>query len=93
VSRDPHEDLINPGHYRRFGAFEPARVVEAWGLGWHLGSVVSYLARAGHKTPDRLADLKKALWFLKRHIKLLEKEARGAQDTGGLVPEAGREEG
>jgi hypothetical protein len=65
------EDLIDPPWYQRLQP-QPVEVVEAWGLGWHLGSVVSYVARAGHKDADPLMDLQKARWFLDRYIKLLE---------------------
>lgn len=75
---EPVTESVDPKWYRQFGQFEPVNVVEAWGLGWHLGSVVSYIARAGHKTEDPLLDLKKARWFLDRHIKNLE-SARGEQ--------------
>jgi hypothetical protein len=50
------------------GGIEAIDVVDAWGLGFELGNVVKYLARAGHKHPDRLEDLKKARWYLDREI-------------------------
>jgi hypothetical protein len=66
-------DAVNhPEHYG--GAdnpFEPIKVVEAWGLCFHLGNVVKYISRAGKKG-DELEDLKKARWYLDRKIWLLE---------------------
>ncbi len=65
-------DPINhPTHYTR-GDIEPIDAIEAWGLGFCLGNVVKYIARAGHKG-DRLEDLKKARWYLEREIKRGEK--------------------
>lgn len=60
-------DVINkPSHYT-FSAVEPIDVIETWELGFHLGNVVKYLARAGRKG-DALEDLKKARWYLDREI-------------------------
>ncbi len=65
-------DPINhPPHYTH-GDIEPIDAIEAWGLGFCLGNVVKYVARAGHKG-DRLEDLKKARWYLEREIKRGEK--------------------
>lgn len=65
-------DAINhPPHYAR-EAHEPIDVIESWGLGFHLGNVVKYIARAGMKGAA-LEDLKKALWYLNRYIEMLEK--------------------
>ena len=70
----PMDDPINhPAHYT-FGAIEVIDAIEAWGLGFHLGNVVKYVARAGRKG-ERLDDLKKACWYLQREIRRLEREA------------------
>jgi hypothetical protein len=56
----------HPSHYT-FGRFEVIDVLEDWGLNYHLGNVVKYVARADHKgTP--LVDLRKAAWYLNREI-------------------------
>ena len=61
-------DPVNrPSHYARLDP-EPIAVIEAWGLGYHEGSVVKYLSRWRHK--GGLQDLEKAAWFLARLIKL-----------------------
>lgn len=65
-------DPINhPKHYTL--DVEPIDVIEAWRLGFHLGNVVKYIARAGRKTEDPTEDLKKARWYLDRYIQRLEK--------------------
>ena len=66
-------EMINhPAHYNT-GKYEVIDVIEDWGLGFHLGNVVKYLARAGKKqNSSELTDLKKAQWYLEREIKRLE---------------------
>ncbi len=52
-------DLIHqPPHYT-FSRIEVIDAIEAWQLGFHLGNVVKYVARAAHKG-QQLDDLKKA---------------------------------
>ena len=58
--------IARPAHYT-FSRVEPISVIEAWGLGFHLGNVVKYISRAGRKG-DALQDLKKARWYLDRLI-------------------------
>jgi hypothetical protein len=63
----------HPAHYG--GAenpYEAIKVIEAWALGFHLGNAVKYISRAGRKG-DALEDLKKAAWYLQRHIERLER--------------------
>ena len=67
------DDPINPRHYAGL-TIEPIDVIEAWGLGFHLGNLVKYVARAGRKTPNPLEDLRKGLWYLERKIADLEKK-------------------
>lgn len=68
-------DKVNhPSHYT-FGKYEVIDVIEDWNLGYHLGNVVKYIARSGHKRRG-LEDLKKAAWYLNRYIKSKEKKAR-----------------
>jgi hypothetical protein len=72
--KKPSADPINhPPHYTH-GGMEPIDAIESWQLGFCLGNVVKYVARAGHKG-DRLEDLKKARWYLEREIKKLEGES------------------
>lgn len=58
--------MSTPAHYPS-GIYEPIKVIEAWGLGFCLGNVVKYIARAGKKG-DRKADLEKALDYLQREL-------------------------
>ena len=62
-----NEDVINhPSHYTR-GNIEVIDFIEDQQLPYHLGNVIKYIARAGHKG-DKLEDLKKAWWYLDRYI-------------------------
>ena len=67
------EAVNHPEYYKR-GGIEAIDAIEAWGLGFNLGNVVKYIARAGHKTKDSLRDLKKAEWYLSREIKRRERQ-------------------
>lgn len=72
MATDGQQDLVNhPPHYT-FGRLEVIDVLEDWGLGFHLGNAVKYIARAEHKG-DALQDLKKARWYLDREIQRREK--------------------
>ncbi len=70
--------MVNhPDHYGgEENVYEVVKVAEAWGLDYdaYLFNVIKYVARAGRKDPSKeLQDLKKALWYLDRKIKNLEK--------------------
>lgn len=60
----------HPDHYGgEDNPYECIKVIEAWGLNYHLGSVLKYLNRAGKKDPSKKEeDLRKALWYLKREL-------------------------
>ena len=60
----------HPKHYNA-GKIEVIDAIEDWKLGFHLGNVVKYVARAEHKGKP-LEDLKKAQWYLSRAIEKLE---------------------
>ena len=64
-------DMVNhPPHYT-IGGIETIDFIEAKQLSYHLGNVVKYIARAGHKG-DALQDLQKARWYLERAISKAE---------------------
>lgn len=66
------EAVDHPAHYGGAeNVYEAIKVIEAWGLGFHLGNVVKYIARAGKKGAA-LEDLRKARWYLDRFITALE---------------------
>ncbi len=64
----------HPAHYGgKDNPYEAIKVIEAWGLGFHVGNVVKYLSRAGKKD-SRIQDLEKAKWYLDRIIDKIKKE-------------------
>lgn len=62
ASEDP---VNNPAHYTK--GIQPIEAIESWKLGYNLGNVIKYVARADHKG-KRIEDLKKARWYLDREI-------------------------
>lgn len=65
-------DMVNsPPHYTT-GGIETIDFIEAKELDYHLGNVVKYITRSGHKG-DKLKDLEKAQWYLNRAIDNLKK--------------------
>jgi hypothetical protein len=64
-----NEMINHPPHYGGDTQYETIKVIEAWGLGFHLGNAVKYIARAGKKTGNNIVlDLAKAVWYLNRAI-------------------------
>ncbi len=62
------DNINKPAHYT-FSGIEVIDAIEAWELGFHLGNVIKYIARAGRKDVlETLNDLKKARWYLDREI-------------------------
>ena len=70
------EMVHNPEHYGgESNVYEAIKVIDAWNLGFCLGNTVKYISRAGKKHKDKeLEDLKKAMFYLDREIKKLEKK-------------------
>ena len=71
-------EMVNgPAYYGGIdNPYEVIKVCEAWGLDKdaYLFNVAKYIARAGKKDPAKeLEDLKKAVFYLERRIKLLSK--------------------
>jgi len=67
------DDVVNhPSHYTD-GKIEVLDFIEDKKLGFHLGNVVKYVARAGKKDPAKtIEDLEKAEFYLKRKIDKLK---------------------
>jgi hypothetical protein len=70
--KTPGDDPVNhPPHYT-FGKYEVLDVIEDWGVNYHLGNAIKYLARAGRKDPAKeRQDLEKAVFYINRRIKQL----------------------
>jgi len=55
-----------PKYYKR-GSIQPWDFVRDQGLNFHLGNVVKYVCRAGHKFDD-IDDLEKAIHYLQNEV-------------------------
>ena len=67
------ESVNHPAHYGGDTTYEVIKVITAWGLGFDLGNVTKYVARAGKKDPTKeLEDLRKARFYLDHRINQLE---------------------
>ncbi|AIL13817.1 hypothetical protein IM40_10540 (plasmid) [Candidatus Paracaedimonas acanthamoebae] len=65
--------MESPKHYIEGRTIEPISIVEDWNLNHHLACALKYISRAGRKH-DEVKDLRKAVWYLERRIKLIEKK-------------------
>ena len=50
-------------HYTEGRRYDPIAAIDAWGLDFHLGNALKYVARAGRKD-DTIQDLRKAVFYL-----------------------------
>jgi len=71
-----HDAVNRPSHYT-MGSIEVIDAIESWGLNYHRGNAVKYVARAGRKDASKeIEDLEKAVWYLRREIERLKKHVR-----------------
>lgn len=76
----------SPSHYHKASGVEVIVAIEAWGLGFCLGNVIKYVARAGRKdSGTRIEDLEKARWYLNRELEAQEQEERERAERGEPV--------
>lgn len=61
-----------PDHYNQ-GKFEAIDVIEDWGLDFHCGNAIKYIARHKHKDQP-FEDIEKAIWYLERYLEVLQKK-------------------
>lgn len=65
------DNVNHPVHYTD-GNIEVIDFIEDKQLGFHLGNAVKYISRAGKKDKNKIIeDLEKAIWYIKRYIKIL----------------------
>lgn len=75
------DDIVNkPSHYTRF-KIEPVTFIMRNDLPFHVGNIVKYACRAGHKpypnqdeTQSEITDLKKVMRYAEMRINLLQGE-------------------
>ena len=68
-------DMVNrPAHYTD-GKIEVIDYIEDKKLDFCLGNAIKYISRAGRKVKDKeIEDLEKAIWYINRRIKQLERD-------------------
>ena len=68
----------HPTHYGgKDNTYEAIKVIEAWGLSFHLGNTLKYICRsAKRRKRDRLTDLYKASWYLQREIEKMTNDTQ-----------------
>ncbi len=69
-------DITNhtSGHCGDDNIYEVIKVIEAWDLNFLLGNSIKHISRAGKNNPEKeKEDLLKAIWYLNRRIKNIEK--------------------
>ena len=66
--------IFHPKHYNK-GKYEVIDIIEGQKLGFHLGNAIKYILRAKYKD-NEILDLKKAIWYLKRYIKIKENDVK-----------------
>lgn len=73
-------DNVNyPTHYTD-GKIEVIDFIEDKGFPYHLGNAVKYISRAGKKDKTKtVEDLQKAIWYINRYIKLIERKLEDSQ--------------
>ena len=65
VKKEDNGLLIRPDYYNPDSAYEPRKVIKAWGLDWNLGNALKYIARCGKKSNNsKLIDLEKAMTYI-----------------------------
>lgn len=73
-------NVTHPAHYNS-GKIEVIEAIEDWGLGFHLGNAVKYIARAGKKDVNKYEeDLRKAIWYIERRLEILKEAPRRPND-------------
>ena len=56
-----------PTYYKR-GSSDVWDFIREQELNFHLGNVIKYICRAGHKTKNKIQDLEKALHYLENEL-------------------------
>ena len=57
--------FVRPDYYNPDSAYEPRKVIKAWGLDWNLGNALKYIERCGKKANNsKLIDLEKAMTYI-----------------------------
>ena len=73
MGKNIENDVVNhPQHYT-YGNIEVIDAILDWNLDFCLGNAIKYIARCEHKK-NKIEDLKKAIWYIQREIKIPEEK-------------------
>jgi hypothetical protein len=68
------DEVERPSHYT-YGNIELIDFIEDKSLNFARGNAIKYIVRAGKKDPSKeTQDLEKAIWYIKREIKRINKK-------------------
>jgi hypothetical protein len=70
IEQENNDNVNNPLHYNI--GIETIKYIESWNMNYIEGNIIKYVTR--YKYKNKLEDLKKAEWYLKRLIEITEKE-------------------
>lgn len=75
IPRNKKYDQVDfPAHYTD-GSIEVIDFIEDKKMNFNRGNAIKYISRAGKKiASDEITDLQKAVWYLEREIKSLQKQ-------------------
>ena len=81
-----HDAVNHPAHYTA-GGIEVIDFLEAGDFPFHLANAIKYICRAGRKDKNKTAeDLRKAIWYIERYNKHLDKEDKEHDSDRKLHP-------
>ncbi len=72
ITIDKSKSVDHPEHYNSAN-IEAIEVIEDWGLDFHCGNVIKYIARHKHKGKSA-EDIEKAIWYLQRYLEKINNE-------------------
>ena len=73
LSLNTKDDVNHPSHYTAYKGIEVIQLTEQ--MNFNRGNAVKYICRAGLKNKDKeVEDLQKAIWYLNREIKRIQKD-------------------
>ena len=77
------QTTLSPNYYKR-GSIQVWDFIRDQGLNFHLGNVIKYVCRAGHKN-DRTTDLEKAIVYLQNELEHAKRQNLPGQSYDHIV--------
>ena len=77
------KSTLSPPYYQR-GSIQVWDFIRDQGLSFHLGNVIKYVCRAGHKQ-DKIEDLEKAIVYLQNELEHAKRQNSPGQSYDHIV--------